>query len=199
MRRRVVVAVSVLDLEEVIRRAAGDVGLSSSRRRVELKEGVLHVLIELHNSSLVTAAVAIVGRREDGDDRLLMAPVVTFHDKLMGTGDECESIGTIELFRHILTESVTSTTRRDTPSAAIIGIGPKQIAHRSLVRNLLETIQSTNTIESINERRQSSVKTEDAVLNQSSERQKVEQVRKHLPNVDSSILSQALIVESIAK
>lgn len=159
---------------------------------------MLHVLIELHDGSLVTAAVAVVGRREDGNDGLFVAPVVSFHDKLMGTRDESKTVGAVELLRHVLSERVAGSTGRDTPSTAIIRIRPKQVAHGSLVGNLLEAIQSTNAIESVDEGRQSSVQAENTVLNQRSQGQKVEQVGEHLPNVDSSILAQALVVESVA-
>lgn len=74
-------------LEEVVRGSAGDVGLSSSRSGVELEERVFHGLVKLHDGSLVAATVAIVGRREDGDDRLLVAPVVALHDELMRSRD----------------------------------------------------------------------------------------------------------------
>ena len=47
-------------LEEVVRCSACDVRLSSPRCGVELEEGVLEVLIDLHDRSLVTAAIAIV-------------------------------------------------------------------------------------------------------------------------------------------
>lgn len=189
---------SKVDLEEVIGGTASNVRLGSSRSRVELQEGMLHVLIELHDGRLVAAAVAVVGRREDRDDRLFVAPVVAFHDELMRARDESEAVGAVELLRHVLTERVTGSTGGDTPSTAIIGIGPEQVAHGSLVGNLLETIQSTNAIEGVDEGRQSSVQAEDAILDQSGQGQKVEQIREHLPNVDSSILTQALVVESVA-
>jgi hypothetical protein len=87
-----------VNLEEVVGATARDVGLSSSRGRIELQEGMFHVLIELHDGSLIAAAVAVVGRREDGNDALFVAPIIALHDELMGSGDEGESVGTIELF-----------------------------------------------------------------------------------------------------
>lgn len=38
-------------------------------------QGVLHVLVDLHDCGLVTATVAVVGRREDGDYVPVMRPV----------------------------------------------------------------------------------------------------------------------------
>jgi hypothetical protein len=38
-------------------------------------QGVLHVLVNLHDRRLVAAAVAVVGRREDRNDVAIMRPV----------------------------------------------------------------------------------------------------------------------------
>jgi len=84
-------------LEEVVWGSARDVRLSSSGSRIELQEGMFHVFVEFHDGCLVTAAVAVVGSGEDGDDALLVAPVVALHDELMRSGDERETVGTIEL------------------------------------------------------------------------------------------------------
>lgn len=90
--------VAVVRLEEIIWGTSGDVGFRSSWCRVELQEGVFHVFVELHNGGLIAAAVAVVGRREDGNDGLLVTPIVALHDELMGSGNEGETIGAIELF-----------------------------------------------------------------------------------------------------
>lgn len=71
--------------------------LSSSRCGVELQEGVFHVFVELHDSSLVAATVAVVRSGEDSYDALLVAPVVALHNQLMGSGDESKTIGAVEL------------------------------------------------------------------------------------------------------
>jgi predicted transcriptional regulator len=51
--------------------------LTASWSFVELEELVVHLLIELHDSSLVSATVAVVGSTEDGNDILIVAPVVS--------------------------------------------------------------------------------------------------------------------------
>jgi hypothetical protein len=57
-----------------------------------------HELVDGHNGSLVTAAVAVVRRTKHSHDIAVMSPVVTLHDKLMGTGDPSQVISVIELF-----------------------------------------------------------------------------------------------------
>ena len=49
----------VVRLQEVVGRSSGDVRLSSSRSRIELQEGVLQVLVDLHDRSLIATAIAL--------------------------------------------------------------------------------------------------------------------------------------------
>jgi hypothetical protein len=69
-----------------------------------------------------------------------VAPVVALHDELVGTRDEGETVGVVKLLSDILTKGVSSSTRRDTPATSVVRIGPEEVAHGTLVRNLLETI-----------------------------------------------------------
>ena len=73
------------------------------------------------------------------------------------------------MFRNILTEGITGTTRRDTPTATIIGIGPKKIAHSTFMGDFLQTVLVVNVIETINRGRETTVKAED--LNEGEKRE----------------------------
>jgi len=55
---------------------------------VELQEGVFHKLINFHDGCFVTASITIVRGGEDGDDVSVVRPVVSIHDKLMGTSNK---------------------------------------------------------------------------------------------------------------
>lgn len=90
--------------------------------------------------SLVSAAVTVVWCREDGDNVALVAPVVAIHDKLMSTGDERQAVVVVEGLADVLAKGVASATRGNAPSAAVVGVGPEQIAHRALVRHLLNAV-----------------------------------------------------------
>ena len=79
-----------------------------------------------------------------------MGPVVAAHDKLMSTRYQFESICMVELLRDVLTERVASTSGRDAPAAAVIRVGPKQIADGSFVGNFLDAVELTNLVESVN-------------------------------------------------
>lgn len=92
----------------------------------------------------------------------------------MRSRDQRQPVIMIESLRNILTECISRTTRRDTPTTPIIGITPQQITHGPLVRHLLDSIQRPDIIECINRWGQTAVKTEDLVLDQSCQWEVVE-------------------------
>ena len=63
--------------------------------------------------------------------------------------------------------------------------------------NLLYSVERTNVVESVDAWRKTSVKTEDLVLDQSCEREEVEEVGEVLPDICVAILSQTLVVEAV--
>lgn len=69
-----------------------------------MKEVEFHVLVHLHNSSLVSASVAVVRCREDSNHVTFVSPIVSVHHELMGSGNANEVIGVVELLGYVLTE-----------------------------------------------------------------------------------------------
>jgi len=162
-----------------------------------LQEGVFHELIDLHNGGLVTASVAVVRSREHCDDVPVVRPVVAIHHKLMCSCDELQVIRVIELLRDILTKRVSRTSWRDTPTASIIWIRPQKITDWSLMRNLHDSIELLNLIESIDTWRKSSMKAENVSLNDSGQWQVIEETCEVLPNIGITVLSETLVIETI--
>ena len=60
---------------------------------VKLQEGILEGVVKLHDGSLVSTAVAVVGGGEDGDHVPVVGPVVPLHHQLMGPGQDRLSTG----------------------------------------------------------------------------------------------------------
>ena len=120
--------------------------------KVEDLQGVLQVLINLHDRGLVAAAVTVIGSREYRDDISVLTPVVTFHDQLMGSGNQSKAIVMVESLADVLAEGVTSTSGTDSPTASVIGITPKQIAHGSLVGHLLDSVERTDVVQRVDAR-----------------------------------------------
>ena len=64
-------------------------------------------VVHLHDSSLVTASVAVVGSGEYRDDCPVVLPLVSFHDELMRTGDKVQTVNVRKLLGNILSKGVS--------------------------------------------------------------------------------------------
>lgn len=78
-----------------------------------------------------------------------MRPVVSVHYELMSAGDSAQVVCMVKLFRDVLAEGVASTSGRDAPTAAVIGVGPEQVAHRSFLWHLLNSVELSNLVKGI--------------------------------------------------
>jgi hypothetical protein len=65
------------------------------------------------------------------------------------------------------------------------------------VRNFLNSIQSSDIIQSVNARGQTAVEAEDLVVDQGGQRKVVEEVGEVLPDVGVAVFSEALVVEAV--
>ncbi len=193
----VVVLVLVLVLKKIVRSPSRDVRLSPSWSRIKLQERVLEVLINLHDCGLVTASVTVIRRRENRHDVLLVAPVISLHDELMRACDEGKTVVVVKLLRDVLAKGIASTAGGNTPAHAVVRVRPQQIAHGTFVRDLLHAGLVHNVVEGVDGGGETTVETENLLLNQGSQRKVVEQIGEVLPHVRIAILSQALIIETI--
>jgi hypothetical protein len=80
----------------------------------------------------------------------------------------------VELLRNILAKRVPGTSGRDAPAAAVIGVGPQEIANGSLVRHLLDSVKLSDLVKSVDGWRETTMETEDLALNNSREGQVIE-------------------------
>ena len=111
-----------LDSQEVVRCAPRHMWFTPSRGWIEDQEIVVHLLVHLHYSRLVAAAVAVVWRGENRHHLLLVTPVVASHDELMGASHCFEAIFLNELVANILSEGVAGAAGRDTPACSVVRI-----------------------------------------------------------------------------
>ncbi len=100
----------------------------------------------------------------------------------------------IEGFRDVLAERVTRTTRRDTPTAAIIRIRPEQIAHGSFVGHLLDSVEGADVVERVDAGREPTVQAEDLVVDEGREGEEVEQVGEVFPHIGVAVFPEAFII-----
>lgn len=79
----------------------------------------------------------------------------------MRPGDQFESVGMVKLLWDVLAEGVASPAGGNTPTASVIGVGPEQVAHGTLVWDLLHSVQLSDVVQGIDWRGQSSMEAED--------------------------------------
>ena len=115
----------------------------------------------------------------------------------MCSGNKLEIVGVIELLRDVLSKTVASTSRGDTPTTSVIRVGPQKIADGTFVGYFHDTIKLLDLVQSVDGRRQTTVQAEDVLLDDGGQGQVVEQAGELLPNFGVTILTEALIVESI--
>ena len=103
----------------------------------------------------------------------------------------------IELLRDVLPERVPSTPRTDAPATPVVWVRPQQVAYRAFVGRLLHPVQLPDLVQRVDAGRETAVQAEDVVLDDSSERQIVEEAGEILPDISIAILAKALVIEAI--
>jgi len=67
---------------------------------------LIHRIVHLHNSGLISAPVAIIWRRKYRHHRPIVLPLVSFHDELMRARNKVQAIDVRKLLRDVLTKGV---------------------------------------------------------------------------------------------
>mmetsp|Transcript_28058 Transcript_28058/g.63438 ORF Transcript_28058/g.63438 Transcript_28058/m.63438 type:complete len:212 (+) Transcript_28058:167-802(+) len=173
------------------------VGFASPWRRVKLNEFRMHVFVDLHDRGLVPASVAVVGRAEQSDYRVLVRPVVSLHDQLMCSDNKLEAVDVVEMLRNILSEGVSCSSRADSPSNPVVRVAPHQIADGTFMGNFLESLELLHLRHCIKGGRQPSVGTKQLLVDGCREREEIKQIREAFPHIRAAIFSDAFIVKSI--
>ncbi len=115
------------------------------------------MFIQLHHSSLISTAVAVVRSTEDSYHVLVMGPVVSISDKLMSSRNEIKSVLFVVLLRDVLTEGVPCTSWRHAPATSVVRVRPQKVAHGTFMRYLLHSVQFLYLVEGVKMRGQSTM------------------------------------------
>jgi len=162
-----------------------------------LQEVTVHILIYFHDSCLIAASVAVVGRREDRDNVTLVTPIVTVHHELMSSSDSSKAVRVVELLRDVLAEGVAGATGGDAPATAIIGVRPEEIADGALVGHFLDAVELSDLVQGVDRGGETTVETEDLLFDDSGQGQVVEELSENFPDVGVAVLAEALVVETV--
>ena len=98
----------------------------------------------------------------------------------------------VERLRDVLAEGVSRPPGRDSPSATVVRVGPEEVTHGTLVRNLLQAVQSSDVVQGVDTGGQTAVQAEYLAVNQSCEGEIIKQVGEIFPHVGIPVLPQAL-------
>ena len=96
-----------------------------------------------------------------------MRPIISFHYQLVSSGHQSEAVGVVECLRDVLSEGVSRPPGRDSPSTSVIRVRPQEVTHGSLVRNLLEPVQSSDVIQGVDTGGKTAMQAEYLAVNQS--------------------------------
>lgn len=160
---------------------------------------VFQIVVDLEYRALIPTTIAVVRRREHRHTLLTMRVVISLHNQLMRPTDHLQVVLVMELVSYILTPTITSSSRGWTESTPtlICRIRPEQVAKRSIVRDVLNTVDGADLVDGVDLRGQAAVETEYLVFDNSSYRQHLKDISKHLPHLLRTILMETLIIKPI--
>jgi hypothetical protein len=115
----------------------------------------------------------------------------------MRSRHEGQAVIVIKSLGDVLAKGVAGASRGDSPAAAVVRVGPEEVAHRSLVRDLLDAVDGADVIEGVDGGREAAVEAEDLVVDEGGEGEVVEKVGEGFPDVGVAVLPQTLVVEAV--
>ena len=110
----------------------------------------------------------------------------------MSPGHQSQTVGVVERLRDVLAEGVARPPGRDSPATSVVRVGPEEVTHGTLVRNLLQPVQGSDVVQGVDTRRQTAVEAEDLTVNQSCQGEIIEQIGEIFPHVGIPVLPQTL-------
>lgn len=155
------------------------------------------MLINLQNRRLVSTPIAIIRRRKNRHHIPVLTPIIPFHHQLMRPRYQRKPVVVVERLRDVLPKRVAGATRRYAPAAAVVGVGPEQIAHGAFVGDFLYAVQSADVVEGVDAGGEAAVETEDLVLDQCRQGEVVEEIGEVFPDGGVAVFAQAFVVETV--
>ena len=178
------------------------------------------MFVNLHDSRLVAAAVAVIRRcfasnqpslpptlvivhdiiKLTGENRHhipILTPIIPLHHQLMRPRHKRQPIIVIKRLTDILPKRIPRSSRADPPPTPIIRIRPQQVAHGPFVRHLLDPVERADVVQRVDRRRKAAVQAEDLVVDERGQGQVVEEVGEEFPHVGVAVFAQTFVVEAV--
>ena len=155
------------------------------------------MLIDLQYCSNVATPVTIVRRRPYSHQFFWKYFLVSLHYQLMSPADQRDVISAIELFDSVFSEKIPSASGADEPALNLIWVWPHQVAHGSNVGNFLFSVKWPDVIDVLNVGRESTMHTENFIINNCSKWKVVKDVSTVLPNIETAVFPETLVIKSI--
>lgn len=115
----------------------------------------------------------------------------------MSSANQAEIIDSVELLGDLGSEEPSSASGTHGPSLDVLRVRPHEIAEGSLVGDLLASLDSSDLIDGLNIRGETSMDTEHLTLDEGGNAEVVEHLSAVLPRVRVTVLSDDLVIESI--
>ena len=124
-------------------------------------------------------------------------PLVPLHHQLVSPADHLDVVGGVELADHVAAEEVAGPSGRDSPPLSVLWVRPQEVAHRTVVRNLLLPVDGPDLVEGLDAGTEAAVNTEDLAVNDGREGEIVEYLGAVSPDCDAAVLPQTLVIEPV--
>ena len=115
----------------------------------------------------------------------------------MRSGNQFQVVRMVELLADVLAEGVAGTSGWDTPSTSVVRVRPEEVADWAFMWHLHDSVELLDLVKGVDAWGKSSVETKDVSFDDSGEGQVIEEGSEVLPDIGISVLSKALVVESI--
>lgn len=146
----------------------------------------------------VSAAVAVVGRGPHGAEAVVVQDAVPLHAQLVCAQNVRHLVHLEEVLHDRRAKRVARATRRDGKLLLVrVRVGPHEVGHRSLVRDLAEAVDDLDLVNVVDRRREAAVQADDLVVDHDRQGEKVKHVGKVLPYVRLRVLAHALGIETV--
>ena len=168
------------------------------RRGVEDVEETLRLIAHLEHARHVAAPVAVIGGAPDGAEAVVVEHLIALLTQLVRAEDMAHAVDVEELAHDLRPERIPGPAGAQAELVALrVRVGPDEVGHGALVRDLAEAVDDFDLVEAVDARAEPPVHAEDLVVDDDAEGEEVEHVGEVVPHVGVAVLAVALGVEAV--